>query len=67
MCRQSWFIMADGRMRWRTWNDGIETERLPEADGIYGEGIRYADGVRQRFLDNHVWMNKWMTCSPRFG
>ena len=47
--------------------DGIKTEGLHEADGIYGEGIRYADGARQRFLDNHVWMNKWMTCSPRFG
>ena len=67
MCRQSWFIMADGRIRWRTRTDGIETEGPPEADGIYGEGIRYANGARQRFLDNHVWMNKWMTCSPRFG
>ena len=36
MCRQSWFIMADGRMRCRTQDDRtIETEGLPEADGIY--------------------------------
>ena len=34
--------------------DGIETEGPPEADGIYGEDIRYADGARQGFLDNHV-------------
>ena len=46
--------MADGSMRERTRNDGIETEGPPEADGIYGEGIRYADGARQGFLDNHV-------------
>ena len=58
--------MADGRMRGSTPErrnsrtegifeaDGIETEGPPEADGIYGEDIRYADGARQGFLDNHV-------------
>ena len=55
--------MADGRMKCRTRDDGIvelneidgiETEGLPEADDIYSEGIRYVDGARQRFLDNHV-------------
>ena len=55
MCRQSWFIMADGRMRCRTQDDRtIETEGLLKLTAYIVKASPNADGAGQRFLDNHV-------------